>query len=522
MTQRSIFTAMGLIGTGIIFGVILMTSFSSNAIEELFAAGVSDLGSAAAPLTVPPSVKAMNDQFVGVADAVTKSVVAISVSIDAKPRSGMRRNLPDFFRFFEDEQLEEGPSQPEERAASGSGVVITTDGYIVTNNHVVEDAKEGGIKVQFTDGRELKAKLVGRDPTTDLAVLKVEGGTFPAVHFGKKQDVRVGDWVIAVGNPLGLQSTVTAGIVSAIGRGIGVIEGLPSQRGSSRYAIENFIQTDAAINPGNSGGGLFNLAGSLVGINTAIASTNGRYQGYGFAIPIDMVRSIALDIIEDGVVDRGYIGVQITTVDETTAKSAGLDKITGVFVNTVIKNGAAESAGIEEGDIILDVDGTPVKSSNDLQNQIVLRRAGDKVNLRIHRNGKEITKSVTLKALDGDSFASAVPSKKGKAGESKDDGTPVQFKHLGFTAAGLTAEVRKEVETESGVFVSKVEPRGAVARRGMRQGSVILKVDGRDVRTPAELKRVIEGKKTGDGVLFVIKTKDGRQAITVEMPEEQS
>jgi len=521
MTKRAIFTAMGLIGTGIIFGVVLMTSFNSNAIEELFAAGTTDLGAKTAPVVVPPAVQAMNDQFASVADAVTKSVVSINVSVESAPRSGGRRSLPDFFRFFEDEQME-APEMPE-RDGAGSGVIISADGYIVTNNHVVEGAKEGGIKVMMSDQREYKAKLIGRDPTTDLAVLKVEGGPFQAVHLGEKSSVRVGDFVVAVGNPLGLRSTVTAGIVSAIGRGIGVIEGSRSMQAGSRYAIENFIQTDAAINPGNSGGGLFNLAGSLVGINTAIASMTGGYQGYGFAIPIDMVKSIALDIMDDGKVDRGYIGVQITSVDETAAKTAGLDKVSGVFVNSVVKGGAAESAGIEVGDIILEVDGTSVRTSNDLQNQIVLRRAGDKVTLRMMRAGKSITKTVTLKTLDGDTFADASSEKSGKAGDSEaSSNSPVSFKDLGFTAGSLTDEIRKEIETDNGVVVTKIEPRSAVARRGLRQGSVILKVDGRDVNSPGDLKRVLDKKKAGDGVLMVIKTKDGRQAITVEIPEDQS
>lgn len=521
MTKRAIFTAMGLIGTGIIFGVVLMTSFNSNAIEELFAAGTTDLGAKSAPVVVPPAVQAMNDQFASVADAVTKSVVSINVSVQSAPRSGGRRSLPDFFRFFEDEQME-APEMPE-RDGAGSGVIISADGYIVTNNHVVEGAKEGGIKVMMSDQREYKAKLIGRDPTTDLAVLKVEGGPFQAVHLGEKSSVRVGDFVVAVGNPLGLRSTVTAGIVSAIGRGIGVIEGSRSMQAGSRYAIENFIQTDAAINPGNSGGGLFNLAGSLVGINTAIASMTGGYQGYGFAIPIDMVKSIALDIMDDGKVDRGYIGVQITSVDETAAKTAGLDKVSGVFVNSVVKGGAAEAAGIEVGDIILEVDGTSVRTSNDLQNQIVLRRAGDKVTLRMMRAGKSITKTVTLKTLDGDTFADASSEKSGKAGDSEtSSNSPVSFKDLGFTAGSLTDEIRKEIETDNGVVVTKIEPRSAVARRGLRQGSVILKVDGRDVNSPGDLKRVLDKKKAGDGVLMVIKTKDGRQAITVEIPEEQS
>jgi serine protease Do len=521
MKQRPLLTALGLVSVGIVFGVVLMSTLGSNAIESLFAAGISDLGAKQAPAPAPAAVKALNDQFVAVSNAVTNSVVSISVKAETKQSSRSGRIPQEFFRFFGPDGMEEDmtPNGPDEREGAGSGVIVTPDGYIVTNNHVVEDAKEGGITVMTSDQQEYKAKLVGRDPLTDLAVLKIEGTNFPAVHFAERSDVRVGEWVIAVGNPLGLKSTVTTGIVSATGRGIGII-GSDEDGSRNRFAVENFIQTDAAINPGNSGGGLFNLNGSLVGINTAIASRSGFNAGYGFAIPIDMVKSVALDLIEDGEIQRGYIGVEITSVDETTAKSVGLSKVSGVMVNRVVKGGAAEVAGLEESDIILSVDGTPVKSSNELQNQIVLRRAGDKVNLKIWREGKEITKSVTLKSMGDDgSFADAdFGGRTGRIMDSESD-DPVTFKQLGFTAAPLDEDARKNLETASGVLVSKVDMRGAVARRGLRQGWAIVKVDGKDVTSPGQLRKIIDGKNAGDGILFVVKTKDGKQAITVEMPE---
>ncbi|HBB25012.1 MAG TPA: serine protease, partial [Bacteroidetes bacterium] len=297
MSRRSLGTAIALIGIGVVAGVVLMTTFSSNAIEQLFAADV-ELGAGAPPAMAPPAVKMLNDQFVNVASAVTPSVVSISVKTDRKGVS-MRGMPQDFFRFFgPDFGTPEGEEEMvlPESEAGGSGVIVTADGYVVTNNHVVENAKEGGITVTTTDQKQYKAKLVGRDPLTDLAVLKIDG-RFSAAHLAQRSDIRIGEWVVAVGSPLGLKSTITTGIVSAMGRSIGIVGTNEMNNQRSRYAAENFIQTDAAINPGNSGGGLFNINGSLVGINTAIASQSGVNAGYGFAIPIDMVRSVVLDLI---------------------------------------------------------------------------------------------------------------------------------------------------------------------------------------------------------------------------------
>jgi len=514
MNKRTLITAMSLIGVGIVFGVVLMTTFSDNAIQRALAAG-GNLGASQAPVQMAPALQALNDQFAAVSNAVTASVVFIDVKTERERESPFP---DDFFRFF-------GPRgdddrSPQEGRSAGSGVIVSRDGYIVTNNHVVENAKKGGITVTTVDQKEYKAELIGRDPLTDLAVLKIEG-TFTPAHFADRSNIRVGEWVVAVGNPLGLKSTVTAGIISAMGRGIGIVgtDGLGGDR--NRYAVENFIQTDAAINPGNSGGGLFNLNGSLVGINTAIASRTGTYNGYGFAIPIDMVRSVVEDLMDDGKIERGYIGVEITSVDETTAKAVGLDKVAGVHVNRVVKDGAAEAAGLEAGDVILQVDGKGVKTSNDLQNEIVLRRAGDNVALTVWRNGKTITKNVRLKSLDGSSDLAEATA--GEATTKGSKAEPVTFKGMGFTVAPLTAEQKKEFDTKSGVAVTDVNNRGSVARRGLRPGTVILKADGKNVSTPGELKDILSGKKTGDGVLFVVKDKDGtKQAVTVEVTEENS
>lgn len=519
MSRRSLFTAISLIGIGVVVGVILMTSFSSNALDKLFASDVT-LGAGNPPAPAPPAVKLLNDQFANVAGVVTQSVVSISVKIDQKKANPGLEGMEELFRRFGPFIAPDGNGQEEqvpERDASGSGVILTADGYVVTNNHVVESAKEGGITVTTTDNKEYKARLVGRDPLTDLAVLKIDGRFLPA-HLAQRSDIRIGEWVVAVGSPLGLQSTVTTGIISALGRGIGIVGTNEFTNERNRYAIENFIQTDAAINPGNSGGGLFNLNGSLIGINTAIASRSGVNAGYGFAIPVDMMRSVVLDIIDDGKIERGYIGVEITSVDEASAKAVGLPKVAGVNVNKVVKGGAAEAAGIEAGDVILDVDGRAVKSSNELQSEIVLRRAGDKVNLKIWRDGREITKTVRLKAPN----ESDVASNDARSGDDDtyDTNEPVAFKDLGFSVSPLSGEQKSSFGVSQGVFVTKVERTGRMAYRGLRSNTVILKADGKEISSPTQLRKIISAKSPGDGVMFVIKNGDGsKQAISVQMPE---
>ena len=268
-----------------------------------------ELGAETAPVTATNEVQALNDAYVAVSKAITPQVVFITVTSEVKPSSNRYDMFEDPFGFFQ------FPDRQMPRRGSGSGVIVTADGYILTNNHVVADASDGGIAVELNDGEQYTAKLIGRDPTTDLAVIKIKGDQLSPAAIGNSDQVQVGQIVFAVGNPLGLTSTVTQGIISAIGRGQ-----LNLNRDVQGYGIEDFIQTDAAINPGNSGGGLFNLNGELVGINTAIASNSGYYQGYGFAIPIDLAVAVAKDLIEDGEVNRGYIGVNIKTVDQNLTK----------------------------------------------------------------------------------------------------------------------------------------------------------------------------------------------------------
>lgn len=502
--------AIALIGVGIVFGIILVTSFSSNSLTRVFAGGTDDIGAKAPPVTVGNEARILDEAFVSASKAVTPTVVSISVIGEAK---APQNPFGDMFPFFNGPEGEEdSPRGGQKSQGSGSGVFITQDGYIVTNNHVVEDADEGGITVITLDRREYKAELIGRDPLTDLAVLKIEGNGFPVAHFADKNDVRVGEWVIAVGNPLGLRSTVTSGIVSAIGRGnLGMSK--------DNYAVENFIQTDAAINPGNSGGGLFNLQGSLVGINSAIATRTGYYQGYGFAIPTDMVKAVALDIMEDGKVDRGYIGVSIQTVDEVTAKSVKLDRVAGVLVQSIINDSPAEKAGIQIGDVILDLDGTPVSTSNELQGYIALKKAGDNVKIKLWRNGKTIEKNVRLEARANDPQTTASIERQGRRGGETENQAPISFEKLGFSVSPLTESIRKDYNISSGALVTKRDPYGEAAKRGLAPMDVIVKAGDRDINSPEDLKSYMANISPGDAVLLQVRTRDGRRLVSIQIPK---
>jgi serine protease Do len=512
MSKKPIVSAVLLIGIGIVFGIALVSTFDTGGIGSVFAAN-KDIGAKNPPITLSPQVQAINDAFTAASKTVNATVVNIKIVTETKRNNSMR----DLFKFFGGpegfENLPEDDQGMQKSEGAGSGVIISTDGYIITNNHVVDEAKEDGITVILSDKKEYKAKLIGKDPLTDLAVIKVEAYNLPVAHIGNSDEVAIGEMVIAVGNPLGLNSTVTSGIVSAIGRGA-----LGLNR--DRYAVENFIQTDAAINPGNSGGGLFNLRGSLIGINSAIATRTGGYMGYGFAIPANLMKAVALDIIEDGKVDRGYIGISLRPVDEVSAKSLKLEKVIGALVDDILKDSPAEKAGIEPGDVILELDGKPVNSSNDLQSLVAQRRAGDKVNLKIWRDGKSITKSVTLKKRDDDKMASNDEGVTGSANTVEDNSNGTEsFKDLGFTINPLSEKNKTELEVEKGVFVSKVEPYSVAGQRGLSSGIAIVKADKQEITKTGQIKKLIKDRQ-GEVVILQIKTKDRFGLVFLEIPKQ--
>jgi len=508
MSKKSVFAALFLITVGIIFGAVLVSSFRGG-IEPSFAGDAQVKLGTTAPLKGQSfDAKSASKAFVEVSKAVTPEVVSINVKTKAKDRS---QDFHDFFRFF-------GPDfkfpDPEPQMGSGSGVIVNPNGYIMTNNHVVDGADEDGIEVVLNDKRRFKAKVVGTDPSTDLGIIKIDASDLPTAAIGNSDDLQVGEWVLAIGNPLGLQSTVTAGIVSAIGRsGIGVIR--------DTYGIENFIQTDAAINPGNSGGPLVNLSGEVIGINTAIATTNARYQGYGFAIPMNLAKFVAEDLIKFGKVRRGYIGVQIQTVDETLAKALGLDKAEGVLVQSLVDNGAAEAAGIKAGDVIISVDGKEVNAANELQSYIARKHPGDAVTLRVYRDGKFLDRSVTLRSRTEDNVVtrtSDVESEKPDV-ESESPKT-MSFDKLGFSVTPLNAQLRKEYDVDKGVLVTDVKVYSEAFNRQLAKNDVIVEADRRAVTSAKELKSVIERHKPGDSVLLRVKRAGGQTSyLAVQIPE---
>ena len=385
--QQKLLTGFLLVLTGMMIGMITM----------IYVAGINNLTQTEVRIAdVKRSVGFSDDAGLsitsasglgGVAKNVTPSVVYIETIVAIEQTRSPHRQLEDEEGNLLDRFL------PRRRGSSiGSGVLISPDGYIITNNHVISGAEKSSITVGLSDKRTFPATVIGSDPTTDLAVIKVDANDLPAIIIGNSDQLNVGDLVVAIGNPFRLRSTVTAGIVSALDRNVDII--------NDQMRIESFIQTDAAINRGNSGGALINEYGELVGINTAIATENGAYQGYGFAIPINMAFKIARDIIEFGEVQRAYLGVQIQAVDQDRASQLGMYGINGVEIVNLVKNGAASQAGLLVNDVILSVNGSYVNESNELQAKIALHRPGEEVILNIWREGNILSLNTKLAGLD--------------------------------------------------------------------------------------------------------------------------
>ncbi len=362
--------------------------------------------------------------------------------------------------------------------ATGSGVIISKDGYIVTNNHVIEDADK--VEVSMNDERTFTAKVIGTDPSTDLALIKIEGANFPFTTFANSDNVKVGEWVLAVGNPFNLTSTVTAGIVSAKARNINLLKGNSLEE---VFPLESFIQTDAAVNPGNSGGALVNPNGELVGINTAIASKTGSYTGYSFAVPSNIAQKVTEDLLAYGIVQRAFIGVSIENVNQKLVDNLGLKDLKGVMVNGISNDGAAQLAGIKESDIILKVGSVEVNNVPQLQEQIGKFRPGDKVNLTIRRGDEESIYTLELR------------NKEGKTGVIKKDERN-KFTALGASFKRLTAGELKELKLRYGVKVTTIKS-GKLRSAGINQGFVITHLDQKPVKTPEEVVEFFNTQKGG-------------------------
>lgn len=408
---------------------------------------------------------------------IAREVSSAVVTITSEKKSKIGGGFDEIFKNFHKNIPETGV---------GSGVIIRKEGYIVTNEHVIKESDV--IKVHLNDKRILEAELVGSDPLTDIALIKIDADNLPVLKLGNSDDALVGEWVLAVGSPLSLNSTVTAGIISAKGRQIGIID--------DAYGVENFIQTDAVINPGNSGGALVNVKGELIGINTAIATKTGLYQGYGFAVPVNIARSVSESLIEYGQVVRGYIGVTIKDLDITYAKAVGLPSADGVLVEDLTSNGAAREAGLKEGDVLLEIDGRPLAQRGDLQAYISTKKPGDRVKVSLFRSGSKMTKEVVLRSRDGQLTVPTLNSTQKAKKKSEEIGNGVGFEVKEMSGA-----------EERGVEVVKVSRQAQ--KQQIFEGMILTSIAGKPIMTVQDFDRVTKQLKNGDAVVVHLQTKSG-------------
>ncbi len=441
------------------------------------------------PYTVPEGLN-----FVAAAAAVTPAVVHVMTEYAAAPVDQRQQQMDPFLRQFFGDQLDQfhGQQQPQGGGqGSGSGVIIAANGYIVTNNHVIDKASK--IEVVLDDKRKFEAELVGADPNTDLAVLKVKADNLPFIKYGNSDDVKVGQWVLAVGNPFNLNSTVTAGIISAKGRNIDIL------RRKDNMGIESFIQTDAVVNPGNSGGALVNLNGDLIGINSAIASHTGSYEGYSFAIPSSLASKVVDDLLKYKVVQRALLGVQIQEVDARLASEKKLNTLNGVYVQGLTAGSAGASAGLKTGDIITQINGVAVNTSSQLQEQVARFRPGDKIKVSYLRGGSASTTEAVLRNATG------------TTGVVREDAAAATIKYEGATIAAVPARDLAKLGLEGGAKISDIK--GSNFREtGMADGFIITRIDKNAVTKPSDVKNYLDQARENSGALVEGVYPDGRKA----------
>jgi serine protease Do len=471
------------------------------------------------------SAKLMSKAFHAAAEQVLPAVVTITSKPAVVKVSGNRRSAPQddgddgteempfgfngspFGDMFNDPQMRKFfknfhgmPNIPHGVSGSGSGVIVDPSGIILTNNHVV--AGGGDITVRLSDGREFKANGIKTDPKSDLAIVRIDaGGSLPAARLGHSSDVEVGDWVLALGQPFGLEGTVTAGIVSAKGRGLGITD------------REDFIQTDAAINPGNSGGPLVNLDGEVIGINTAISTNSGGYQGVGFAIPIDLAKWVGGQLEKGGAVHRAYLGVMIQPVTQEVAEQFKVKVHNGVMVREVRDNTPAAKAGVQPGDVILRFAGQAVNDPRELQSIVEKSPIGSSQPMVLLRDGKQITLNVTCRELPAEATATASPSGHGEGGSHS------SFDALGIEVETLTSSLAEQlgVKADSGVAITEVRPGGPAAMAGLAKGMVITQANRKPVKSPADLRKAIEAKSLSEGLLLMVRTEEGNRMVLIHV-----
>ncbi|PKL83180.1 MAG: trypsin [Ignavibacteriae bacterium HGW-Ignavibacteriae-3] len=500
MRKKNIIGTASLVFIGIVFGAILVSGFGW--VRPSY--GDVKIGANKPPVEqLNADAAAFNNAFVQVAEKVTPSIVQITVLSSVKKDE---RNNPYHFFF----KMPFGNEMPQEREGGGSGIIISEDGFILTNNHVIENAKQ--VTVTLHDKRVLEATVIGTDPLTDLGVIKIDAQGLPAAYLGNSEELKVGQWVMAIGNPLSLSSTVTAGIISAKSRKINI--------NNDQYAVEDFIQTDAAINPGNSGGALVDLNGAVIGVNSAIA-TNGMtqsYIGYGFAIPVNLAKSVANDLIANGKISRGYIGVSIEEVNAATAKAMGLDEPRGVIIQAIVEGGSAAQADIKKGDIILKIDEKEINQPNELQSYVASKRAGTVVKLALFRDGKSIERNITLKARDNDDTKTIVASDKMKKGKDL-DAKEISLDKVGMTVRNMSDDEKEQYNVKSGVMVSDVKNYGKAFQQRLFTGAVIVSADRKDINTVSELQAILESKKGKAVLLNVVDNQGNSRLVGLEIPQ---
>ncbi len=502
-----------------------LTAGLSAGIAAVVATTIPALAQAPAPVPAPtaqpaapaaaPSIQALPPHgapgsFADLTAKLQPAVVNISttqrVEVGRFPRFGPGTNLEDLFRRFQEQQTEDGRPVTREATSLGSGFIVSPDGYIVTNNHVIS-GRDGQklvdtITVTMSDRREFTARVIGRDPLSDLALLKVDGQNLPHVKFGNSQGVRPGDWAIAIGNPFGLSGTVTAGIVSALHRGI---------QGGGAY--DRYIQTDASINQGNSGGPLFDLGGNVIGVNTAIFSPTGGNVGVGFAIPAELAQPVIEQLRSAGKVRRGYLGVQIQNMTPAIASSLGLPKDRGEIVAAVEPNGPARAAGLQQGDVVVKVAGQEVTPDTSLSYIVANTPIGARVPIDVIRGGKRLTLTATIGERPNEAALLGQPeiTEPGAPTEKDQPGAEAARKSLGITLQAMTPEIRQQLrlpDTVQGVVVAQVNPSSDAAEQGVRRGDIIVSINQQPVRTPQEASTAVNAaRKAGrETVLLFVQT----------------
>ncbi len=423
-------------------------------------------------LTSMAPVPAINTDFTVAAEKAVDAVVHVTVLVETETYA----NGNSIFDFFFGDGTQPH-TYKQQQMGSGSGVIISKDGYIVTNNHVIDKSKT--IKVKFNDNREFSAQIVGSDPITDIALIKIDnpkGETFPTLEFGNSENLKVGEWVLAIGNPFSLSTTVTAGIVSAKGRNMYNMH----RQNNGKINIESFIQTDAAVNPGNSGGALVNTDGQLIGINTAIASPTGSYAGYSFAVPSTIVKKVVTDLMEYGEIKRAFMGVSISDINETLAKEKDLSTLKGAYIGSLSEDGAAKEAGIKENDVIVAVNGIAVNSMSELQEQVSRYRPGDKISAEVLRGKNSKTFEITLRDEYGNEkimHSSALAT-------------------LGIELSEIDKNTTEKLGISSGVQVKKLN-NGKLKSKGMKEGYIITKINNKMIKSIKDVEQIIENVEGG-------------------------